>query len=219
MRVDDDALRMAELGRDDVGRLPRHAWESEQLRQGAWHLSVELLEEHSHRAPDRLRLLPVEAGRVDVALELLRRHGQVVLGPPVLAKQILGDAVHVHVGRLCREHHGDEEIEVGGEAERDRRVGVLGGEPLDDRPDPLGTAAEPSTSGLADVATCHEGSRSARPPRRPSSHHGARRERDRRTPGKPARSSRSSELSTSYSVRRSSTPSSTSAQHAPGRPS
>ena len=50
------------------------------------HLAVELLEQHPHRAADRLRLLPEEARRVDVALELLLRHRQVVLGLRYLSK-------------------------------------------------------------------------------------------------------------------------------------
>ena len=64
-------------------------------------------------------------------------HCEVVLGLPVLLEQRLRDAVHVHVGRLRREHHGDEQLERAPEAERDRGVGVLGREPVDDRPDPL----------------------------------------------------------------------------------
>ena len=103
----------------------------------ARHLAVELLEQHPHRPAQRLRLLAVEAGREDVALELLLRHGEVVLGLAVLLEQRLGDAVDVHVGRLRREHHRDEQLERAAEAERDRRVGVLDREPLDDRADPL----------------------------------------------------------------------------------
>ena len=36
---------------------------------------------------------------------------QVVLRPPVLHEEPLGDAVDVHVGRLGREHHRDEQLE------------------------------------------------------------------------------------------------------------
>ena len=75
--------------------------------------------------------------RTDVVLELLDGHGEVVLGLAVLLEQRLRDAVDVHVGRLRGEHHGDEQLEVGAEAQRDRRVRVRGREPLDDRQDPL----------------------------------------------------------------------------------
>ena len=67
VRVDDDPLRLAELGRDDVRRLARDAGQADELVDPARHLAVELLEQHAHRAADRLRLLPVEAGREDVA--------------------------------------------------------------------------------------------------------------------------------------------------------
>ena len=81
VRVDDDALRVAELGRDDVRGLPRDARQARELVEGARHLAVEVLDQHLHRPADRLRLLAEEAGGPDVVLELLDRHGEVVLGP------------------------------------------------------------------------------------------------------------------------------------------
>ena len=89
------------------------------------HLAVELLEQDAHRAADRLRLLAVEAGREDILLQLLDRDGQVVLGSPVLLEEPFRHAIDVHVGRLSREHHGDQQLDVAPEAKRDRRVGVL----------------------------------------------------------------------------------------------
>src|SRR5690242_6554970 len=100
VRVDDDPLRAAELGGDDVRSFPRHPGKPHELVEPARHLSVELLEQHLHRSAQRLRLLAVEAGREDVALELLRRDGEVVLGPAVLDEQLLCDSVDVHVRRL-----------------------------------------------------------------------------------------------------------------------
>ena len=89
MRVDDDPLRLAQLGGDDVAGLPRDARETNQLFEPRGHLAVELLEQHPHRAAQRLGLLAVEAGGEDVALELLLRHGEVVLGLAVLREQRL----------------------------------------------------------------------------------------------------------------------------------
>ena len=108
VRVDDDALRIPELGRDDVRGLARNAGQADQIVDRPWNLTVVLLDQHLHGAAQGLRLLPEEAGRVDVALELLDRDGEVVLGPAVLLEQPLRDAVHVHVRRLRREHHRDE---------------------------------------------------------------------------------------------------------------
>ena len=119
VRVDDDALRVPELGGDDVRGLARDAGKPHEILEPSRHLAVELLEEHAHRPADRLRLLPEEAGRVDVALELLDRHGEVVLGPAVLREERRRDPVDVHVGRLRGEHHRDEQLEVAPEAERD----------------------------------------------------------------------------------------------------
>ena len=166
MGVDHDALRVAELCGHDVRRLAGDAREPQELLDPAGHLPVELLEQHAHRAAQRLRLLPVEAGGEDVSLELLRRHGQVVLGLPVLDEQPLGHAVDVHVGRLGGQHHGDEQLEVVREPKRDGGVGVLGGEALDDRADALSLRAD-APARLGDVATSHARRRapSARSPR------------------------------------------------------
>src|SRR5262249_22763664 len=70
MRVDDDPLSVPELGGDDVRRLARDPRQPQELLESPRYLTVELLEQHAHRAPDRLRLLPEEPGRVDVALQL-----------------------------------------------------------------------------------------------------------------------------------------------------
>ena len=164
--VDDDPLRLPELGSDDVGRLARHAGQPQQLGDRARHDAVELLEQHAHRAADRLRLLPVEPGLEDVLLELLLRNGEVVLRAPVLDEELLGDAVDVHVGRLRREHHGDQQLDVAPEVQCDLGVGVLGGESLDDRPDPLPPRSETAASRLRDVATRHACSRTPSSPRR-----------------------------------------------------
>jgi hypothetical protein len=108
-------------------------------------LAVEVLDQHLHRPADRLRLLAEEPGGTDVVLELLDGHGEVVLGSVVLQEQRLRDAVDVHVGRLRREHHGDEELEVGAKPKRNRRVRVGGCEPLDHRQDPLAFRADAPT--------------------------------------------------------------------------
>ena len=135
MGVDHDPLRVAELRGDDVRGLSRDARKSQQILQTARHLAVELLEEDAHRATDRLRLLTVEAGRVDVALELLGRDCEVVLRPAVLPEQVLRNAVDVHVGGLRRQHHGDQKLDVALEAEGDRGILVLCREPGDGRAD------------------------------------------------------------------------------------
>ncbi len=154
VRVDDDALGMPELCRHDVRRLPRDARELDELVERRRHLAVEIVDEHPHRPAQRLRLLPVEARREDVALELFLRHGEVVLGCVVLLEERRGHPVHVHVGGLRRQHHRDEQLERARERERDRRIRVLDGEPLDDRPDALLLRPD-ALAGLADKAARH----------------------------------------------------------------
>jgi hypothetical protein len=127
---------------------------SDELVERPRHLAAEVVEEHSHRPSQRLRLLVVEACREDVPLELLRRDREVVLGPGVLLEQRLRDTIDIHVGRLRREHHGHEQLERVGERERDRRVLVLFREALDDRPDPLLLRPD-ALARLADEATRH----------------------------------------------------------------
>ena len=154
VRVDDDPLRAAELRRHDVRRLARDARQANELVEPARDLAVELLEQHPHRPAEGLRLLPVEAGREDVPLELLLGDGEVVLGPPVFLEELRGHTVHVHVGRLRRQHHRHQQLERVGEREGDRRVLVLGGEPFDDRLDPLLLRPD-ALARLVDVATRH----------------------------------------------------------------
>ena len=128
--------------------------EPEEVVESPWDTSVELFDEHLHCATQPPRLLTVETCRVDVALELFRRHGEVVLRPAVLPEQRLGDAVHVHVGRLRGEHHRHEQLERAAEAQRDARVGMRGGEPLDDRPEARALRAD-AFPRLLQVAACH----------------------------------------------------------------
>jgi len=125
VRVHDDPLRVPELGGDDVCGLAGDARKADELLEPPRHLTAELLEQDSHRTANSLRLLAEEAGLEDVALELLLRHGEVVLRPPVLAKERAGDAIHVHVGRLRRQHRRHEQLEVRAETERDARIGVV----------------------------------------------------------------------------------------------
>ena len=113
-----------------------------------------LLDQHLHRPAQRLRLLAEEARRVDVAFELVRRDGEVVLGAPVLLEQALGDPVDVHVRGLRREHHGHEQLQLGAEPQRDGRVGMLGEEAIDDRSDSLALGAD-AAPGLLDEAARH----------------------------------------------------------------
>ena len=160
VRVDHDPLRVPELRRHDVRGLARDARKADEVLEPPRNLAVELLDERLHRAADRLRLLPEEARRVDVALELLDRDGEVVLGPAVLLEERRRDLVDVHVGRLRGEHHGDEQLEVAAEPKRDLRVGVLLRETVDDRDDALSPPAEPAAARLADVATRHAATRS-----------------------------------------------------------
>src|SRR5256885_7347627 len=65
MRVDDDSLRVAQLGRNDVRGLAGHAGQADELLEPAGHAAVALLDQHRHGRAQRPRLLPVEAGRVD----------------------------------------------------------------------------------------------------------------------------------------------------------
>ena len=159
--IDDDPLRVAELGGDDVGGLARDAGQLHEIGERPRNLAVELLDEHPHGASDRLRLLAEEPGRIDVSLELLDGHREVVLGLPVLGEERGRHPVHVHVRRLRREHHRDEELEIAPEAQRDLRVRVLLGQSLDDRDDAVATTPEAAPS-LADVATRHGATRSTR---------------------------------------------------------
>src|SRR5581483_2911795 len=63
VRVDDDALRLPELCRDDIRSLPRDPRQADELFEAPRHLAVELLEQRPHRPAQRFRLLPVEARR------------------------------------------------------------------------------------------------------------------------------------------------------------
>ena len=103
---------------DDVRRLAPDAGEPHEVVQPLGNLSPVLVQQHVHRPPEVPGLLPERSRRADVGLELLERHGEVVLGPAVLEEQLLRDAVHGHVRRLRGEHHRDEQLD------RDRESGA-----------------------------------------------------------------------------------------------
>src|SRR5262249_35686992 len=119
------------------------------------HSDAVVLDQHLHRAPQCLRLLAIEAGGEDVALELLDRHREIVLRRSVLLEELLGDAVDVDVGRLRGEHHRDEELEWILEAKSDLRVCMRERETLDDRSDARALRAY-ALARFVDVAARHE---------------------------------------------------------------
>src|SRR5207237_2412072 len=59
MRVDDDPLRVTALGRDDVRRLACNAGQAKERVEVLRHLTAVVLDQHPHRAAQRLRLLTV----------------------------------------------------------------------------------------------------------------------------------------------------------------
>src|SRR2546422_1224704 len=101
-------------------------------------------------------------------LELLGRHGEIVLGTAVLREQHLRDAVHVHVRRLRGEHHGHEKLELASELERNLRVGMRGSEPLDDLRDTLLLGGGYALARFVNVGLGHRGDASATASRVPS---------------------------------------------------
>ena len=155
MRVDHHSLSLTELGGDDVCGLTRHAGQPKQLGDRPRDNAVELIEQHPHRAANRLRLLSIKAGLENVLLQLLDGHGQIVLRPPVLDEQLRRDAIHVHVGRLRGEHHRDEQLDIASEVQRDLGVRMLDRESLDDRPDPLAPRSDPAAACFPNVASRH----------------------------------------------------------------
>src|SRR5262249_27541094 len=66
-----------------------------------------------------------------------------VLRRPVFPEQVPGHQVHPCVGALGAEYRSDEELERALVVQRALRVGIAGLEPLDDRPDPLGSRKFP----------------------------------------------------------------------------
>jgi len=150
--VHNDPLRRPALRGDDVSRLPPDSGQSHEVLDPERHLAAELFEQHRHRASQVPGLLPEGACRPQVPLELFERDREVVLGTLVLAKEALGDTVHGHVRRLGGEHDRDEELEIVSEPKGDRRVRVLAGQTLDDRPDPESLRAHASPR-LSDVTS------------------------------------------------------------------
>ena len=146
MRVDDDALRLAELGGNDVRRLARNAGQPKRAPRGA--VAPARRTPRSASASCRGSPSP-SAGRS-------RSRRCRARAPPVgrrdspraavLLEQRGRDAVHVHVRRLRGEHHRDQQLDVRAEAQRDAGVRVLDPKPRDHRAD----------AGLlrADAATC-----------------------------------------------------------------
>jgi hypothetical protein len=119
---------------DDRCRLATDAPEPDEPVHVAGDLPAELAEDLLTASADRLRLLPEEAGLVDVFLELGNRDGEVVLGSAVFREEAARDLVHPFVLRLGGEDGRDEELERASELEGGSPVGVRLGKLRQDLP-------------------------------------------------------------------------------------
>lgn len=131
--VDDEAIRDTERGtEDDVRRFARDTWKNEELRHRSWYLAFEIGLHPGRRTLDGFRLVPIEAGRADDALELGPvRRGQVRYRW-IPGKEPGRDQVHPRIRALGREDGRDEELERALVREGAGRFRVGFAQPVDD---------------------------------------------------------------------------------------
>ena len=111
MSVNGDRRDAKSVPQHDRCGLATDAAKPHQRIHVAGHLAAELGKQLLRRAADRLRLHPEEARGVDISLELLDRHLQVVGGSAVLGEERARHLVDVLVLRLRREDRCHEELE------------------------------------------------------------------------------------------------------------
>src|SRR5437899_7458650 len=118
MAVDGDRRNPKGVPEDDRCGLATDASKPHQRLHVARDLAAELGQQLLGGPTDRLRLHPEEAGGVNVALELLDRHLQVVGRAAVLREESARHLVDVFVLRLRGQDRRDEELERAAELER-----------------------------------------------------------------------------------------------------
>src|SRR5690242_7953410 len=140
VRVHDDTLHDAVgVAHHDVGGLACHTGQRDELVHRAWHLAAEALDDQVCRRADALRLVAVEAGLLDVLLQLLQVGARVVRRAAILLEESLRHGVDTLVGALGREDGGDEQLQRRGEIERAGGIGIICPQDRHDRarPPPL----------------------------------------------------------------------------------
>jgi len=137
MSVDGHSHGLPEgVAEDNVGGLPPHAREADQLLHRRRHRPPVVGDQGSPEVLERLRLVAVEAGLLDQLLELRQARLGEGAGGGQAAEELGGHLVHLLVRALRGEDGGDQKLqrrpEVEGEA--GRRVGLL--EDAEDLHDP-----------------------------------------------------------------------------------
>jgi len=112
VRVDADVLQALE-GQDqhEVRRLPPDAREREQFLHRARHASAVPVDEDAARLPHVLRFVPIEADRVNEALDLPGRQLRQRLRRPRDAEQPRRCGGRHRIARLGRQHRRDQHFE------------------------------------------------------------------------------------------------------------
>lgn len=160
VRVDGDALVDSEgVSEDDVGGLSADAGEGVEGFHGLGDLAAVVGDEGLGHGDDGLGLVAVEAGGLDVPLELGLGDLGVGCDVGVLLEEGFGDDVDADVGALCGEDGGDEELERAGEVQRALCVGVGGLEEGEDGAHPCSADVERGLGELDHVWPDHFGGR------------------------------------------------------------
>lgn len=109
--VHDDAFGLVEPGAEnDIRRLAGDAGQREELIHVVGNLAAEIVDYRLCCSDDGLRLVPEEAGGLDVGLKLFGSEGGEILNSRIFLEQAGGDHVHAGVGALRREDGSHEEF-------------------------------------------------------------------------------------------------------------
>ena len=131
--VDGDRGLVERVAEHDVGSLQSDTGECDERITGSGNLAPVAIDKRLRHPEHRLRLRAEEAGRLDLALEALRRRRHVVGGPTVSLEQRRRHDVHAFVGALRGEDGRDEQLERRREVQRTLRVRICLLERRDDR--------------------------------------------------------------------------------------
>ena len=109
--VDGDAGHPERVAQHDVGGLAPDTGQGHQVGEPAGHLAVEALDDGGTEVDHRVRLGPEEAGRPKHGLHLVAVGAGERLGGGPAREQRGRDRVDHDVGRLGRQHRGDEQLQ------------------------------------------------------------------------------------------------------------
>ena len=130
--VDSDRLPAESIAEQNVGGLPPHARQGQEIVEPVWNSTFEARDDRRAAALDQFCLVAVKIDFPDIVLQLPFRRPRVVARATILLKETPRDLIDKIIPRLGRENQSNQEFQRIGELEIEFRVGMGSVQDLND---------------------------------------------------------------------------------------